>query len=187
MDGGRWTADAPAVWTQTRSKRCGFWVWLWKEGGGGVRDLLAPPTSLQEAALQMFQLMSTPLVIGDGNGTLGQETQEHLQRPPQLPARSFIRPPCAVCLSSCSKLVPLAADNLSIWPPDTGRKGKRENPICEVRETEANPTTPTASGFWSLDSQRWTVKRQDQIRRLKYMYTSTLPIQDEDEDGVSKS
>ncbi|KXH51532.1 hypothetical protein CSAL01_05522 [Colletotrichum salicis] len=81
--------------------------------------------------LQVFQLMSTSLVIGDSNGTLGEKTQEHLQRSPQLPptfsrlstnpGRHLSHFTVKGCLG-LPNLVQLAADNLNFRPPHTGRK-----------------------------------------------------------------
>lgn len=88
--------------------------------------LKSPPKKLQ-----MFQLMSTPLVIRDSNGTLGEKTQEHLQRSPQLPptfsrfsttpGHRLLHFTVKACLG-LPNLVQLAADNLSFRPPHTGRK-----------------------------------------------------------------
>lgn len=88
-------------------------------------DLPPSPLDHLRRKLQMFQLMSTALVIGDGNGTLSEETQELLQRSSRLsavrslPTLSFV----------CPFLSYSAADSLDIRPPDTGRSVK----LCEVR------------------------------------------------------
>lgn len=52
--------------------------------------------------LQMFQLMSTPLVIGDGNGTLSDETWEHPQRSPLRPSLVCPTPVSRYSTNTCS-------------------------------------------------------------------------------------
>ncbi|KAK1700209.1 hypothetical protein BDP55DRAFT_625812 [Colletotrichum godetiae] len=100
-----------------------------EEGVDFLGSNVGPESPLKK--LQMFQLMSTPLVIGDSNGTLGEKTKEHLQRSPQLPPTFSRLPttpghhPSRFTVKGClglPNLVQLAADNLNFRSPHTGRK-----------------------------------------------------------------